>query len=65
MISSTHAVAWAGSMMLGGHVSNCSSGVDVGLSNWLAVGVVGKTNSPSSPRLITPCISWTPYVPAH
>ena len=57
MISSTHAVAWAGSMMLGGHVSNCSSGVDVGLSNWLAVGVVGKTNSPSSPRLITPCFS--------
>ena len=57
MISSTHAVAWAGSMMLGGQMSNCSSGVDVELSNWLAVGVVGKTNSPSSPLLITPCIS--------
>ena len=57
MISSTHAVAWAGSMMLGGQMSNCSSGVDVGLSNWFAVGVVGKTNSPLSPLLITPCIS--------
>ena len=65
MISSTHAVAWPGSMMLGGHVSNCSSGVDAGLSNWLAIGVVGKTNSPSSPRLITPCISLAPLVPAH
>ena len=57
MISSTHAVAWPGSMMLGGQLLNCSSGMDVGLSNRLAVGVVGKTNSPSSPRLITPCIS--------
>ena len=57
MISLTHAVAWAGSMMLGGQMSNCSSGMDVGLSNWLTVGVVGKTNSPSSPLLITPCIS--------
>ena len=65
MISSTHAVAWAGSMMLGGQMSNCSSGMDVGLSNWLAVGVVGKTNSPSSPRLITPYITWTPFLPAH
>ena len=32
---------------------NCSSVMDVGLSNWLAVGVVGKTNSSSFPRLIT------------
>ena len=65
MISSTHAVAWAGSMMLGGQMSNCSSGMDVGLSNWLAVGVVGKTNSPLSPLLITPCIYWAPFLPAH
>ena len=65
MISSTHVVAWAGSMMLGGEMSNCSSGMDVGLSNWFAVGVVGKTNSPSSPRLITPCFSWAPFFSAH
>ena len=65
MISSTHAVLWPGSMMLGGQLLSCSSGMDMGLSNWLAVGVVGKTNSPSSPRLITPCISWAPFVPAH
>ena len=65
MISSTHAVAWAGSMMLGGQMSNCSSGVDVGLSNWFAVGVVGKTNSPLSSLLITPCISWASFLPAH
>ena len=64
MISSTHAVAWPGSMMLGGHKLNCSSGMVVDLSNWLAIGVVGKTNSPSSPRLITLCISWAPVVPA-
>ena len=57
MISSTHAVVWAGSMMLGGQLANCSSVMAVELSNWLAVGVVGKTNSSSSPRLITPCIS--------
>ena len=57
MISSTHTVAWAGSKMLGGHLSNCSSMMAVELSNWLAVGVDGKTNSSSSPRLITPCIS--------
>ena len=65
MISSTHAVAWPGSMMLGGHKLHYSSGMVVDLSNWLAVGVVGKTNSHSSPRLITPCISWAPFVPAH
>ena len=65
MISSTHAVAWAGSKVLGGQILNCSSGMDVGLSNWLAVGVFGKTNSSSSPMLITPCISCVPYVPAH
>ena len=57
MISSTHAVAWAGSKMLGGQLSNRSSVMVVELSNWLAVGVDGKTNSSSSPRLITPCIS--------
>ena len=49
MISSTHEVAWAGSMMLGGQMSNCSSMMAVELSNWLAVGVVGKTNYSSSP----------------
>ena len=57
MISSTHAVAWDGSSMLGGHKLNCSSAMDMGLSNWLAVGVVGKTNSSSSAWMITPCIS--------
>ena len=57
MISSTHAVGWAGSKMLGGHLSNCSSMMAVELRNWLAVGVVGKTNYSSSPRLITPSIS--------
>ena len=41
MISSTHAVAWAGSKMLGGQLSNCSSVMAVELSNWLAVGVPG------------------------
>ena len=65
MISSTHVVAWAGSMMLGGHVSNCSSGMDMGLSNWLAVGVVSKTNSPSSAWMITPCISWPIFLTVH
>ena len=65
MISSTHAVAWPGSMMLGGHKLNCSSGMVVDSSNWLAIGVVGKTNSPSLPRLITPCFSLAPFLPAH
>ena len=65
MISSTHAVAWPGSMMLGGHKLDCSSGMVVDLNNWLAIGVVGKTNSPLSPRLITLYCSWTPVVPAH
>ena len=65
MISSTHAVAWAGSMMLGGQMLNCSSVMAVGLSNWLAVGVDGKTNSSSFPWLITPYISWVPCFPSH
>ena len=65
MISSTQGVAWACSKMLGGQMLNCSSGMDVGLSNWLAVGVVGKTNSSSSPWLITPCFFWVPCVPTH
>ena len=47
------------------HKLDCSSGMVVDSSNWLAIGVVGKTNSPSSPRLITLCISWAPVVPAH
>ena len=64
MISSTHAVAWPGSMMLGGHKLDCSSGMVVDSSNWLVIGVVGKTNSPSL-LLITPCIFWTLFVPAH
>ena len=58
MISSTHAVAWVGSKMLGGQLSNCSSVMAVELSNWLAVVVDGKTNISSSPWLVTPCISW-------
>ena len=65
MISSTHAVAWAGSMMLGGQMLNCSSVMAVGLRNWLAVGVDGKTKSSSSPKLITPCISYALCFPAH
>ena len=65
MISSTQAVAWPGSIMLGGHNLDCSSGMVVDSSNWLAIGVVGKTNFPSSPRLITLCCSWAPFVPAH
>ena len=65
MISSTHAVAWPGSMMLGGHKLDYSSGMVVDSSNWLAIGVVGKTNSLLSPRLITLCCSLTPVVPAH
>ena len=52
MISSTHAVAWAGSKMLGGPLLNCSSVMAVELSNWLAAGVDGKTNSSSSPGLM-------------
>ena len=56
MISSTHAVAWAGSKMLGSQLSNCSSMMALELSNWLAVGVAGKTKFSSSPWLITPAI---------
>ena len=48
MISSTHAVAWAGSKMLGGQLLNCSSMMAVELNNWLAVGVDGNTNISSS-----------------
>ena len=65
MISSTHALAWAGSNVLGDQLLNCSSVMAVELSNWLAVGVVGKTKSSSSPRLITPYISWALCFPAH
>ena len=57
MISSTHALVGAGSIVLGAQLLNCSSVMAVELSNWLAVGVDGKTKISSSPRLITPCIS--------
>ena len=43
---------------------NCSSVMAVELSNWLAVGVDGKTNSSLSPRLIIPYISWALCFPA-
>ena len=48
MISSTHAVAWADSKVLNDQLLNCSSVMAVELSNWLAVGVDGKTNISSS-----------------
>ena len=57
MISSTHALVGAGSIVLGAQLLNCSSVMAVELSNWLAVGVDGKNKISSSPRLITPCIS--------
>ena len=57
MISSTLAVAWVDSMVLGVQLLKWPSLMAFKLSTWLAVGVDGKTNISSSPRLITPCIS--------
>ena len=49
MISSTHAVDWAGSIVLGDQLLKWSSLMAVELSNWLAVDVDGKTKFSSSP----------------
>ena len=57
MISSTHALAGAGSMVLGAHLLKWSLLMALELINWLAVGVVGKTNISSSSWMITPCTS--------
>ena len=48
MISSTPVVAGAGSKVLGAQLLICSSVMAVEVSNWLAVGVDGKTNISSS-----------------
>ena len=57
MISATPAVAWVDSIVLGDQLLKWSSLMAFELSNWLAVGVDGKTNFSSSPWLIIPCIS--------
>ena len=49
MISSTHAVAWADSIVLGAQLLTWSSVMAFELSNWLAVGVDGRSNISSSP----------------
>ena len=55
MISLTPAVAWVASIVLGDQLLKWSSLMAFELSNWLVVGVDGKTNISSSPWLITPC----------
>ena len=57
MISSTSAVAGAGSIVLGAQLLNWSLLMALELLNWLAVGVDDKTKISSSPWLIIPCIS--------
>ena len=57
MISSTPAVAWADSMVLGVQLLNWSSLMDFELINWLAVGVESRTKISSSPWLTIPCNS--------
>ena len=59
MISSTPAVVWADSMVLGDQLLNWSSLMDSELVNCLAVGVDGNTKIFSSPWLAIPCNSWT------
>ena len=59
MISSTLAVAWADSMVLGVQLLTWSSVMDFELVNCLAVGVDGNTKISSSPWLTIPCNSWT------
>ena len=65
MISSTPTVACVDSMGLGVQLLKWSSLMAFNLSNWLVVGVDGKTNISSSPWLITPCNSWAHRFPAH
>ena len=64
MISSTPAVAWADSMVLGVQLLTRSSVMDSELINWLTVGVYGNTKTSSSPWLTIPCNSWTLRFPA-
>ena len=64
MISSTPAVGWADSMVLGAQLLTWSSVMDFELINWLAVGVDGRTKISSSPWLTIPCNSWTLCFPA-
>ena len=57
IISSTPAVAWADSMVLGVQLLNWSSLMDFELINWIAVGVESRTKISSSPWLTIPCNS--------
>ena len=57
MISSTPAVAWDDSMVLGVQLLTWSSLMDSELINWLAVGVDGTTKISSSSWLTIPCNS--------
>ena len=57
MISSTPAVAWAESMVLGVKLLTWSSVIVFEFSNWLAVGVDGRSNISFSPWLVVPLIS--------
>ena len=59
MISSTPAVAWADSMVLGVQLLTRSSVMDSELINWLTVGVDGNTKISYSPWLTIPCNSRT------
>ena len=65
MISSTPAVAWADSMVLGVQLLNWSSLMDFELINWLAVGVESRTKISYSPWLTIPCNSWTHCFPTY
>ena len=65
MISSTPAVAWADSMVLGVQLLTWSSLMDSELVNWLVVGVDGKTKFSSSPWLSIPYNSWALCFPAY
>ena len=64
MISSTPAVAWAGSMVLVVQLLTWSLLMDSELINWLTVGVDGRIKISSSPWLTMPCNSWTVSFPA-
>ena len=57
MISSTPAVAWAESMVLGAQLLTWSSLMDPEWDNCLAVGVDGNTKISSPPCLTIPCNS--------
>ena len=64
MISSTPAVAWADSMVLGVQLVTWSSLMDSELVNCLAVGVDGNTKISYPAWLTMPCNSWTLRFPA-